>query len=96
MHKKYSDTNSKQASPEDLKIYLDKAKKLEKDGKTLTIVGGLALAAALIWGITDPLGHELGTLLEAGIVGFAGLGSMAVGITIRIIGRIRVKRINTI
>ena len=96
MHKKFSVTNLEQASQEDLKIYLDKAKKLIKDGKTATIVGGVALAAAVLWGITDPLGHELGTVLEAGIVGIAGLGTMAVGIPIRITGSIRVKRINTI
>ena len=96
MHKKYSDTNLEQASPEDLKIYLDKAEKLKKDGKTATIAGGFALVIALLWGIMDPLGHDLGTVLEAGIVGIAGLGSMAVGITIRIIGSIRVNRINTI
>jgi len=96
MHKKYSDTNLEQASQEDLKIYLDKAEKLKKDGKTATIVGVVALTAALLWGITDPPGHELGTVLEAGIVGIAGLATMAVGITIRITGSIRVKRINTI
>ena len=96
MHNKYSDTNLKQASQKDLKIYLDKAEKLKKTGKTATIVGGFALAAALLWGIADPLGHELGTVLEAGIVGIAGLGTMAVGIPMRITGRIRVKRIKTI
>ena len=94
--KRYSNTNLKQASPEDLKIYLDKAEELKKDGKKATIIGGFALATALLWGIADPLGHGLGTLLEAGIVGFAGIGSMAVGIPIRITGSIRVKRISTI
>lgn len=85
-----------QASPEDLKIYLGKAEKLKRNGKAATIVGVFTLAAALLWGITDPLGHELGTLLEAGIAGIAGFGSMVVGIFIRILGSKRTKRIITI
>ena len=63
---------------------------------TATIIGGSALAVAVVWAIADPLGHELGTILEAGIVGIAGLGTMAVGIPMIITGKKRVTRINTI
>ena len=75
---------------------LVKALKLKKNGKTLIIIGGAALVAAVVWGITGPLDHELGTVLEAGIVGFAGLGTMAVGIPMNITGKKRVEQINSI
>lgn len=93
---KYSMENLEKLSQEELNIYLDEALKLKKNGTTVTIVGGAALTAAVIWGITDPLDHELGTVLEAGIMGIAGLGTMAVGIPMRITGKKRVKRLNTI
>jgi hypothetical protein len=93
---KYSLDSLKQCTQEELNIYLEESLKLKKNGKTVTIIGGAALAAAVIWGITDPLDHELGTVLEAGIVGIAGLGAMAVGIPMNITGKKRVARINSI
>jgi hypothetical protein len=93
---KYSLESLGNLSQEELNIYLDEALKLRKNGKIVTIVGGVALATAVVWGITDPLDHELGTVLEAGIVGILGLGTMAVGIPMIISGKNRVERINTI
>ena len=92
----YSQENLEQASQQELNNYLDKALKLKKDGKTVTIVGASALGVAVIWGIADPLDHEIGTVLEAGITGIAGIASMIVGISMNVTGKNRVERINTI
>ncbi len=92
----YSVENLKQASQDDLNTYLYKALKLKKDGKTVTIIGSAALGAAIIWGILDPLDHELGTVLEAGILGIAGISTMIVGISMNVSGKKRIERINTI
>lgn len=54
------------------------------------------MAVAVVWAFADPLDHELGTMLEAGIVGIAGLGTMAVGIPMIITGKKRVTRINSL
>ncbi len=92
--KTYSVTNLEQASQEELNIYLDKALKLKKDGKTVTIVGGATIGAGVLVGLVGP--KNLGTVAVAGLVGIAGLGTMAVGIPMRITGKKRVERINTI
>ena len=92
----YSVENLEQASQEDLNTYLDDSLKLKKDGKTVTIIGAAALGAAVLWGITGPLDHELGTVLEAVIIGIVGIAAMLVGITMNVTNNKRVERINTI
>ena len=79
-----------------MNIYLDEALKLKKNGKTVTIIGGSAFVAGVVWVFLDPLEHEIGTVLEGGILSIAGLCTMAVGIPMIITGKKRVERINTI
>ena len=93
---KYSTESLEKLSEEELNIYLDQALKLNKDGKTATIVGGVALAVGVLWLFTDPLDHELATVLEGGMPAIAGLGTMVVGISMINTGKKRVERINTI
>ena len=94
----YSVENLEQASQEDLNTYLDKALKLKKDGKTVTTVGAVTLGADVLFGTIMILG-DYGGMGEAAVfmfTGFAALGTLAVGIPMRITGKKRVERINTI
>lgn len=94
--KTYSMANLEQASQEELNIYLDEALKLKKDGKTVTIVGGSILGATTISVILIGKSIDLGVVVVGLIGGLAGLGTMAVGIPMRITGKKRVERINNI
>ena len=71
-----------------------KAQKLQKSGKTITIVGGSILGATVLATIlfADQLG--LGVVVLDFIGGVAGLGTMAVGIPMNITGKKRVKQMN--
>jgi hypothetical protein len=71
-----------------------KAIKYAKTGKTLMIAGCATTGAGVLWGITDPLGHELGTICEAGIPIIVGLASLVVGGSLKSIGKNRYNRIN--
>ena len=93
---KYSVENLEKLSQEELKIYLDEALKLKKDGKTVTIVGGSILGATTISVILIGGSMELGVVVVGFIGGLAGLGTMAVGIPMNVTGKKRVERINTI
>jgi len=93
---KYSVENLEKLSQEELKIYLDEALKLKKDGKTVTIVGGSILGATTISVILIGGSMELGVVAVGFIGGLAGLGTMAVGIPMNVTGKKRVERINTI
>ena len=93
---KYSVENLEKLSQEELKIYLDEALKLKKDGKTVTIVGGSILGATTISVILIGNSMELGVVVVGFIGGLAGLGTMAVGIPMNVTGKKRVERINTI
>ena len=92
---KYSMENLEKLSQEELNIYLDEALKLKKDGKTVIIVGGAILGADVLYAIL--LGDEggLGHVAVIVFTGLAALGTLAVGIPMRITGKKRVERINT-
>ncbi len=92
----YSVENLKQTSQEDLNTYLDKALKLKKDGKTVTIVGGSILGTTAIAVVTIGKQMDLGVVLLGFVGGLAGLGTMAVGISMNVTGKKRIERINTI
>ncbi|MGQ7870512.1 hypothetical protein [Sunxiuqinia sp. sy24] len=98
--KPYSMEYLENASPQELDFYLDKALKLQKTGKTVTIVGGsiLGATAATVGGVA--LFAEGDWALGAVVIGFfggiAGLGTMAVGIPMKATGKKRIERINTI
>ena len=94
--KPYSVEILEQASQEELNVYLNKSLKLQKTGKTLTNAGAIAFGATTLWAITDPLNHGLGALLPFTLVGVPGLAAIAVGIPIKVTGKKRVERINTI
>ncbi|MBT3384415.1 MAG: hypothetical protein HN778_09850 [Prolixibacteraceae bacterium] len=94
----YSVENLEQASQEELDIYLEKALKNKKTGKTLTNVGLITLGADALFvtGIIVADKADMGTALLAGLTMYAALGTIAVGIPMKITGKKRVERINTI
>ena len=90
----YSVENLEQASQEDLNTYLDKALKLKKDGKTVTIAGGVLLGAGITIMLLSSNDWEM--MGKGSAVVLVGFGTMAVGIPMKITGKKRVERINTI
>ena len=78
-------------SQEDLNPYLDKALKLKKDGKTVTIVGGSILGATALSVIVIGNKMDLGVVVVGFVGGLAGLGTMAVGIPMNVTGKKRIK-----
>ena len=96
--KEYSLENLEKASQEEIDVYLSKALKLQKSGKTTTKVGvstfGVSILGiiALNVFIEDPGMVPLIFIPPA----LAGLGTTAVGIPIKIAGKKRVERINSV
>ena len=98
---KYSLESLEKASQEELEVYLDKSLKLQKTGKTVTIIGGsiLGATAATIAGVAIIHSDEdwaLGGLMIGVLGGTLGLGTMTTGIIMKASGKKRVKRINSI
>ena len=93
--KTYSVTNLEQASQEDLNIYLDKALKHKKNGKTVTIVGASALGVSIIYIIIDPA-MALMSGLNVYYLGVPAIVTTTVGAIMLTKGSARVKRINKI
>ncbi len=91
----YSVTNLEQASQEDLNIYLDKALKLKKNGKTAAIVGASALGASIIYIIIDPAMAFMSDL-NVLYLGVPAIVTTTVGAIMLTKGSARVKRINKI
>ena len=98
--KEYTLENLEKASQEEINDYLNKALKLQKSGKTVTIVGGSILGgtAATIAGMAIFAEGDwaLGAVVVAFFGGLAGVGTLAVGIPMNITGKKRVERINSI
>lgn len=98
--KPYSVENLKKASQEELDVYLDKAMKLQKSGKTVTIIGGSILGGTALTVAGMAIADEGDWALAAAVVvffgGVAGLGTMAVGIPMKATGKKRVERIHSI
>ena len=94
--KKYSQENLERLSQEELDSCLNNAVKLQISGKTTTIVGGATLGVTAISVILIGKSMELGVVVVGFIGGIAGLGAMATGISMKITGKKRVERINTI
>ena len=93
--KLYSIQNLEYSSPKELEAYMDKALKLKKTGKTLTIVGAVTLGAVALTIPLDPTGG----FIAASALIFAGIPALAattVGISMNVTGKKRVERINTI
>jgi len=97
---KYSQEVLENASQAELDIYLDKAIKLQKSGKTVTIVGGSILGATAITiaaiAINDSGDWALGAAAIGFFGGLAGVGTLAVGIPMNVTGKKRVERINSL
>ena len=70
----YSVENLKQSSQEDLNTYLDKALKLKKDGKTVTIVGVATLGTHVLYGLLLGDNPSTGATVVAIFTGFAAFG----------------------
>ena len=96
----YSQENLENLSQEELGIYLDKALKLQKSGKTVTIVGGSILGATAVtiagMALVASGDWALAAVVVAFFGGLAGVGTMAVGIPMNITGKKRVERINSL
>ena len=96
--KTYSFENLQKASQEELDVYLNKAMKLQKTGKTFNIIGGTCiglLAGTVILenvAHTDPWGTILVGIITVPIAG----ASFAIGIPTNLTGKSRIERINTI
>jgi hypothetical protein len=98
--KPYSEAHLQNLSQEELEPYLVKARKLQKTGKTVNIVGGSILGgtAATILGmaIIDDGDWALAAAVVAFFGGVAGVGTLAVGIPMNVTGKKRVERINAL
>jgi hypothetical protein len=96
--KVYSVENLEQTSQEDLNTYLDKALKLQKDGKKVTNIGLIILGADVLFvtGMIVADKIDMGTAVLAGLTMYAALGTMAVGIPMNITGKKRIEKIKTI
>ena len=94
--KTYSLENLEKASQEELDLYMDKALKLKKTGKTVTTVAAVTYGTLFLYGIIDPFDHGLDACLPAAYVSLPALAAVAVGVPMKITGKKRVKRINTI
>lgn len=92
----YSKQNLQQASQEDLRLYLGKAKKQKKTGAILSIAGPLTAFGGLALGVAAwSGGTEAGWEMGVGMM-LAGTLSTAIGIPILINGFYRVNKINKI
>ena len=89
--KKYSHEDLEKLSQEELDSCLNKALKLQKAGKTVTIVGGSILGATAVTIAGVAIFAEGDWALGAAVIGFfggiAGLGTMAVGIPMKATGK---------
>ena len=98
--KQYSDEHLQNLSKEDLEFYQSKAEKLQRNGKTVNIVGAsiLGASAATIAGmaIIDDGDWALAAAGVAFLGGVAGIGTLAVGIPMNLTGKKRLERINAI
>ena len=93
--KTYSVENLEKASQEELDLYLNKAMKLQKTGRTMNIAGGsvLGVSALGLVAFGDDMG--MGALLFVYPV-FAGVVTMSIGIPKNLTGKKRVERIKAI
>ena len=93
--KDYSHENLQKLSQEELDVYLNKALKLQKSGKTYTIVGVSALGAVAL---SIPLDSSGGMVAATAaiFVGIPALAATTVGISKNSKGKKRVERINSI
>ena len=98
----YSKQNLEKATPEDLNLYMRKAKKTKTAGTILTIVGPIAFVGggALSYdafGGNDPYGGGSEAELATGVIlMLGGMVSTVVGLPLLITGSSRVKKINRI
>ncbi|MGQ8335308.1 hypothetical protein ACUNWD_02085 [Sunxiuqinia sp. A32] len=94
--KTYSQENLEKLSQEELDVYLNKAMKLQKSGKTVTIIGGSILGATALTAVTFGSNMDLGVVVLGFFGGLAGVSTMAVGIPMKSTGKKRVERIEAI
>jgi len=97
---KYSSENLEKASQEELDLYLNDALKLKKTGRIFNIIGASSLGVASVCAL---LGSDAGFGVDSWaliLIGGGGLivggTSLAIGIPTNLIGKKRVKMINSI
>ncbi len=96
----YSVENLQKLSQEELDVYYNKALKLQKTGRVFNIIGGTSLGVV---GVCAVLGNDATFGVDSwAIIIIAGAGmivggtSFAIGIPTNLIGKSRVKRIDSI
>jgi hypothetical protein len=90
----YSEKNLKQATPEDLNLYLKKAKSQKKAGGILLIAAPVSAATGiLLSSLAYSGGSEMEFSLGLGMM-FVSMGALAIGIPLRITGSSRVKKVS--
>ena len=93
----YSVANLNQASQEELAVYLEKAQKLKKTGKTLSITGPVCAASGVIIAMTAWNNELSEEMFVMGLLMFlGGTGVTVVGLPIMLSASSRIKRINDI
>ncbi len=92
--KPYSVENLQNLSQEELDVYYNNALKLQKTGKTMTIIGICVVGGAGVFKILGP--NDLSTGVLAGMLGIAGIGVLGVVIPMNLTGKARLERIHSI
>ena len=73
---------------------MKKAQRQKKIGITTTVIGGVFLASAIVWVITDPLNQDYTMMLrEIPIIGNVGFGLLSIGIPVSRTGNKRIRQI---
>lgn len=88
----YSKENLEKASLEDLNLYIEKAQKLKKTGKIITLVG----SATALTGMVIIAGNSERTAYYGFYLLLAGAGVTVIGLPVLSTGSSRVKKINAI
>lgn len=93
---KYSRENLEKSTQDELANYLNEANKLQKSGRTVTIVGGSILVATLP--IAAMVGYNDWDAGGAALIvgGVVGIGTLAIGIAMISTNKKRIKLINSI
>lgn len=93
--KDYSQENLEKLSQEELDVYLNKAMRMQKSGKTFTTIGVAALGVTVL---SIPLDSSGGMIAAATVifVGIPALVTTTVGISRNSKGKKRAERINSI
>ncbi len=86
----FSKQNLEQASQDDLRLYLKKAKSQKTTGMVLTIAGPVTVTSLIVVASSSVVNMSLDT---AEVIFFAGIAATLIGIPVMIVGSSRVNKV---